>query len=99
MLIGILLTIAIPHYLRAKRSTGTKTCVANLQKIDCAKTEWAMENNQLGTAVPDPDALLAYLTPSALPRCPEGTDTYAMVAVDTKTACPNVGVYADHVQP
>lgn len=98
MIIGILLTLAVPNFLKAKRSTNTRACVSNMQKIDCAKTEWAMEYNRMGDAVPDPNDLLGYLMPTMLPACPEGTDPYVMSAVDEKTVCPNVGSHPDHVR-
>lgn len=53
-IIGILLTIAIPSFMRARETARAKACQENLQKIDSAKEQWALENNlSNGSEVPD----------------------------------------------
>ncbi len=45
LIIGILVAIAVPNFIRARESSRTKACIANLRQIDGAKEQWAMTNN------------------------------------------------------
>ena len=45
-IIGILLGIAIPSFLRARETARGRACQENLQKIDSAKEQWAIETNR-----------------------------------------------------
>ena len=45
-IIGILLAIAIPSFMRARETARAKACQENLQKIDSAKEQWALETNK-----------------------------------------------------
>ena len=99
MIIGILLAIAIPNFMRARATSRTKACVSNMRRIDSTKQQWAMDNNQLGSATPAVANLLTYLNCAALPSCPEGATGYVVGTVDTKQVCPNVGTFTQHVQP
>ncbi|MHB8636278.1 MAG: type IV pilin protein [Fimbriimonadaceae bacterium] len=52
LIIGILLAIAVPNFVRARASSRLKAVVANLKQIDSAVQQWAMEANQAqGAAV------------------------------------------------
>jgi prepilin-type N-terminal cleavage/methylation domain-containing protein len=46
LIIGILLAIAVPNFVRARESSRAKACVSNLKQIDAAKEQWAMDNNK-----------------------------------------------------
>src|SRR3954454_126321 len=53
LIIGILLAIAVPNFIKARESSRTKACVANLKQIDSAKEQYAMDNKlNDGAAVP-----------------------------------------------
>ncbi|MCL6624082.1 MAG: prepilin-type N-terminal cleavage/methylation domain-containing protein, partial [Fimbriimonadales bacterium] len=41
LIIGILLAIAIPNFMRARETSRTKSCISNLRQIDAAKEQWA----------------------------------------------------------
>ena len=43
LIIGILLAIAVPNFVRARERSRAKTCVGNLKQIDSAKEQYAME--------------------------------------------------------
>jgi prepilin-type N-terminal cleavage/methylation domain-containing protein len=43
-IIGILIAIAVPGFLRARENSRGRACQENLQKIDGAKEQWALEN-------------------------------------------------------
>src|SRR5947209_15377900 len=44
LIIGILLAIAVPNFIKARETSRTKSCVANLKQIDAAAEQWAMDN-------------------------------------------------------
>jgi prepilin-type N-terminal cleavage/methylation domain-containing protein len=98
LIIGILISTVMPTFLKAKRTTNTRMCIKNMQVIDTAKNEWVMENGLAGSAVPNAGDLIGYMRSSTFPTCPEGADPYQMTSADTKTECPNVGSFGDHVQ-
>jgi prepilin-type N-terminal cleavage/methylation domain-containing protein len=55
-IVGLLATMAIPHYLRAAEASRANACINNLRQIDQAKEQWAFENNKAsGEAVTDAD--------------------------------------------
>jgi prepilin-type N-terminal cleavage/methylation domain-containing protein len=83
-IIGVLMAMAIPNLVNARRTAQTKACISNLQKIDGANQQYALENN-LGTSDPAPsfDQIKKYLG-----RGSEG----ALVNTDIK--CPGGGTYS-----
>src|SRR5215470_4300119 len=44
LIIGILLAIAVPNFIKARETSRTKSCIANLKQIDAATEQWAMDN-------------------------------------------------------
>jgi prepilin-type N-terminal cleavage/methylation domain-containing protein len=51
-LIGMLATIAIPNWVRARTQSQKSTCINNLRQIDAAVQQWALDNNKPQTASP-----------------------------------------------
>lgn len=77
LIIGILLAIAVPNFVRAREASRAKACVANLKQIDSAKEQWAMDNRvSAGQGAPTP-ALLS------------GTNGY----IKSEPVCPSSGSY------
>src|SRR2546422_11152928 len=71
LIIGILLAIAIPNFVKARETSRTKSCIANLKQIEAAKEQWAMETKAAATATPAATDLYgtsAYLKNT--PLCP-----------------------------
>ena len=50
-IIGILIAIAVPGFIRAREVSRRNSCQENLTKIDGAKSQWALEENKDGTSV------------------------------------------------
>jgi len=48
-IIGILIAIAVPGFIRARSQSRMKSCQENLTKIDGATEQWALENNKKPT--------------------------------------------------
>lgn len=94
-IIGILLAIAIPAFMRAREVSRAKACQENLQKIDAAKEQWALEKNipRDYTGIPSGDAWLdepgvvgidGYI--KKRPKCPGG-GSYEVNQIGTDPAC------------
>lgn len=85
LIIGMLLAIAVPNFLRARETSRSRSCLANLRRIEGAKEQAAMELRMVGTAVPTQ----AQLEPDYLkdwPVCPSG-GTYTIGAINTDPTC------------
>jgi prepilin-type N-terminal cleavage/methylation domain-containing protein len=102
-IIGILIAIAVPGFVKARTQSRNRACQENLTKIDGAKEQWALENNKaVGTDCTMDDLYVddgsGYLKSS--PQCPaaDGED-YTVNAIGTAPACPVVDDNADHILP
>jgi prepilin-type N-terminal cleavage/methylation domain-containing protein len=60
-IIGLLAAIAIPNFVKARKTSQTNTCINNLRQIDAAKQSWALENGKKSSDSPDNAALTVYL--------------------------------------
>ena len=76
-ILGLLTAIAIPNFVKARRTECKSSCIANLKQIDGAIQQWALENKKSATDAPDLAALLPYLKGGVLPTCPGG-GTYGL---------------------
>ncbi len=95
LIIGILLAIAIPNFMKARESSRTKSCIANLKQIQAAKEQWAMDTKALpGATVTAADIYGSGSYIETTPTCPSG-GTYTIGALDTNPTCSVAG----HVLP
>ena len=89
-IIGLLAAIAIPNFVRARRTAQANSCVNNLRLIDSAKQQLLLEQP---TATPDETTTAPYLGRGALgqfPTCPTtGTEDYTVGAADVSPTCAN----------
>ena len=86
-IIGIIIAIAIPGFLRAREVSRSRACQENLAKIEGAKEQYALENNVPSTDTPTWGALVGdtlYIKRS--PQCPGG-GTYTLNSLDTLPTC------------
>jgi prepilin-type N-terminal cleavage/methylation domain-containing protein len=91
-IIGLLATIAIPNFLRARMTSQKSACINNLRQIQAAIQEWAMEQKKgPSSAVAETD-VTPYIKNTAV--CPAGgtkfSDSYTIVDVATDPACQKV---------
>src|SRR2546422_6836020 len=49
-IIGLLASIAIPNFIKARTTSQKNACINNLRQVDGAIQQWALENNQISTA-------------------------------------------------
>jgi prepilin-type N-terminal cleavage/methylation domain-containing protein len=97
LIIGILLAIAIPNFLNARKKAQAKSCQGNLRQIDNAKQQWAIDQKKGATDSP----AAADITPTYVkntPACPAG-GTYTYGAVQTDPSCSFVATDTDHKLP
>jgi prepilin-type N-terminal cleavage/methylation domain-containing protein len=60
-IIGLLASIAIPNFVKARATAQTNTCIHNLHDIDAATQEWALENHQTQFAAVSVAGITPYL--------------------------------------
>lgn len=93
-IIGILIAIAVPGFVRARTQSRNRSCQENLTKIDGAKEQWALEKNQAPGATPTATDLYgASLYIKSEPVCPSG-GTYTISPVGTDPTCSIGGSHA-----
>jgi prepilin-type N-terminal cleavage/methylation domain-containing protein len=60
-ILGLLVAIAVPHWMRARDNTRLSYIYSNLRVVESAKTEWAMDNHKTtGDPVPNINLLNDY---------------------------------------
>src|SRR3954467_15590928 len=66
LIIGILMAIAVPNFIRARETSRRNSCIANLKQIYSAKEQWAMDNKAAsGAAVLMSDIAGTYMKGAA----------------------------------
>jgi prepilin-type N-terminal cleavage/methylation domain-containing protein len=60
-IIGLLAAIAIPNFVKARKTSQTNACLNNLRQIDGAKQQWALETAAAVGATPTAAAITPYL--------------------------------------
>lgn len=94
LIIGILLAIAVPNFVRARETSRARTCVANLKQVDSGKEQYAMENRlAAGAAVAWANLVPNYL--KRQPACPSG-GVYTIGNVGTDPTC---SIGGTHILP
>lgn len=84
-IIGILAAIAVPNFVRSRKTSQKNACIANLKQIQAAKEQVAIN----GGDQTDEDEVSKYLkTPFGDMRCPaEATGVYQLGAADEDPVC------------
>lgn len=93
-IIGLLASIAIPNFVKARQSAQRQACIANLKQIEGAKTLWALDG---GTGTPVmTDLVDAYIKKT--PTCPAG-GTYTVGDMAAEPVCSKAATPDSHVLP
>ena len=89
-ILGLLVAIAVPYYVKQRATTQANLCVNTLLKLDDAACLFALERGKkTGDAVNYPQDLTPYIKPNALsqiPSCPAG-GTYSLVTIGAHPVC------------
>ena len=99
-IIGILLAVAVPQFLKAREGSQARSCQHNLKQILGAKERWAMENNRGAPDTPGWSDLVDDFI-KRIPRCPSG-GTYTIGRLDELPSCDiggAPGAFNAHVMP
>ncbi|MBN1901924.1 prepilin-type N-terminal cleavage/methylation domain-containing protein [Candidatus Sumerlaeota bacterium] len=93
-IMGILIAIVVPGYLRAVENTRGQTCQENLAQIESAKEQWALEfKHSDGAPINDSNAFLndanifgfnGYIKKT--PKCP-ASGTYGVNPIGADPTC------------
>jgi general secretion pathway protein G len=82
-IIGIIVSIAVPAFLRARENSRGRACQENLMKIDGAVEQWALDFRESnGSSVGMAGIVGSDMYLKRTPLCPSGGD-YSGSAVDT----------------
>jgi prepilin-type N-terminal cleavage/methylation domain-containing protein len=101
-IIGLLASIAIPNFVRARTTAQMNACINNLRQIDGAKQMWALETRQTTNALPvetDIGPFLRGTAPSNI-LCPAGgiTATFASsYTINSVSEPPTCQILTTHV--
>ena len=88
LIIGILLAIAIPNFVKARETSRSKACVANLKQVDSAKQQYMMDKNISTYTGAMTDMAPTYIR--VAPTCPAG-GTYTVGNETTSPTCSLAG--------
>lgn len=86
-IVGILVGLALPNFLKSRTNARRQTCIENLSQIESAKQIWGVENNKKDGDVPSEADLIGngrYI--KKLPLCPGG-GSYSFNAIGTNATC------------
>jgi len=88
-IIGLLASIAIPAYGRARQKAYKQTCIVNLHRIEGAMEEWATECRKQSDQQVTYDDIKVYMKHEIV--CPAGgttfADSYGISSVDSPPSC------------
>ena len=99
LIIGLLAAIAVPNFVKARKSTQAKACVDNMRQIQGAIEQSLMEGTT-PASVADLCGTDNYIKKE--PKCPvtPNGDSYSIAPTgDPQVTCPNAGDYTDHALP
>lgn len=90
-MIGLIVAIVVPNFLKARARSQAKTCIENLRMINYASDQFAMEKGKKpGTACSLRADLTPYLkmnSPGELPKCPAGGIYSDRVIIGSNPVC------------
>ena len=84
--IGIMASIALPNFAKARTTAQQKACIKNLTVLDQTKQQWGFENKQQSTATPTVAQIQAYFGQARMPVCPS-RGTYTLRRLDRNPTC------------
>lgn len=84
--IGIMASIALPNFAKARTVAQQKACMKNLTVLDETKQQWGFETKQPATATPTIAQIQAYFGQSRMPVCPS-RGTYRLRRLDRPPTC------------
>jgi len=90
-IIGMLVTLALPNFIRARSTSQTRICITNLNKIESIKQNWGVEHARSLSEIPTVADLIgpiSYL--KEMPVCP-ASGVYDFRALNENATCTVAG--------
>jgi prepilin-type N-terminal cleavage/methylation domain-containing protein len=90
-LMGMLITLALPNFIKARSNSQERICITNLNKIEWAKQMWGLENTKSLDDIPvttDISGVSGYL--KEMPECPSQGE-YDLKALKEPATCSVAG--------
>jgi prepilin-type N-terminal cleavage/methylation domain-containing protein len=84
-IIGLLSSMAIPSFVRARAESREKTCINALRQIDGAKDVYALESGSSSGAACDMATIEGYL--KQVPQCPVNDVDYLVNDIGVTPEC------------
>ena len=89
-IIGLLAAIAIPNFVKARKTAQGNACINNLRQIDAAIQQYALENNKTETDSIGTEEVRHYMRNDEIPPCPTGNKPYTVgPTIGSKVVCVN----------
>jgi prepilin-type N-terminal cleavage/methylation domain-containing protein len=89
-IIGLLVAIAVPNYVKTRANAQRQACIENLSQIESAKQIWGVE---VGKKDGDPATAADLIGPTLYikqePLCPMGNVRYDFTVIGRNATCPN----------
>ena len=86
-IIGIILAIAMPNFMKSRNNARQQVCIENLAQIESAKQIWGVETGKKeGDVASDSDLIGPMLYMKKKPDCPAG-GTYDFQSIGTSATC------------
>ena len=92
-IIGLLVTMATPSFVRARDLSQTSICINNLRQIDGAKTQHALETRLNTGDIVNPSDLDKYLKRGFSEVIDPAGGDYEINAIGTTPACTTGGLH------
>src|SRR5688572_1013812 len=73
-IIGLLASIAIPNFVKARNNSQTNACITNLRQLDSCIQQWALETGKSDSDSQDSTQIAPFLRAGKLPQCPATGD-------------------------
>jgi prepilin-type N-terminal cleavage/methylation domain-containing protein len=89
-IIGLLVSIAVPNFVRARSTSQQNACINNLRQIDGAAQTWALEHQKTSSDTYTISVLKPYLrldSTGNLPGCPANGTYSPGSAVSNAPTC------------
>ncbi|MDX1933703.1 MAG: prepilin-type N-terminal cleavage/methylation domain-containing protein [Capsulimonadales bacterium] len=87
LIIGVLLSIALPNFAQAREKSRRNSCISNLVQIQGAKEQWVIDTRKNSSQIPTSAELFGpdqYIR--SAPSCPSG-GTYTIRRVSLHPIC------------
>lgn len=89
-IIGLLAAIAIPNFVKARKTAQGNACINNLRQIDSAIQQFALEHNAKDDALINSTQVAEYMRNKEMPVCPTGNTPYKVGPnIESPVVCEN----------